>query len=256
MIHALNEWMHEHWTYVYSDAIYATPIISLARSPTRPSRSSSTSTSAAPRSSSSASRRCPRGGPQVVRAAGVRPVLGARCRSSTSSSACTRGEPRLPALHERVGGPARGEWLPFDGARLAGVPRASLSRRQPRRRDGVDHRPRPATRFPKLKFMPVEYVGRLDPSVRSSKLQRATTSRRCSSTRTRSRCSSAERLRAHLPRARPGGLLDIGIPADRFMFGSDFPHPEGMGDPLAFSEVVTSLPSRTRSSSWAAPSPG
>src|SRR5262249_45170013 len=30
VIHALNEWMHEHWSFVYSDAIYATPIISLA----------------------------------------------------------------------------------------------------------------------------------------------------------------------------------------------------------------------------------
>src|SRR3954471_4826468 len=30
VVHALNEWMHEHWTYVYSDAIYAAPIISLA----------------------------------------------------------------------------------------------------------------------------------------------------------------------------------------------------------------------------------
>src|SRR5579862_2810048 len=30
VIHALNEWMHEHWSYVYSDAIFATPIISLA----------------------------------------------------------------------------------------------------------------------------------------------------------------------------------------------------------------------------------
>ena len=30
VIHALNQWMHEHWTYVYSDAIYSTPIISLA----------------------------------------------------------------------------------------------------------------------------------------------------------------------------------------------------------------------------------
>ena len=30
VIHALNDWMHEHWTYVYSDAIYSTPIISLA----------------------------------------------------------------------------------------------------------------------------------------------------------------------------------------------------------------------------------
>ncbi|MFN8025485.1 MAG: hypothetical protein U0W40_03725 [Acidimicrobiia bacterium] len=30
LIHSLNEWMHEHWTYVYSDAIFSTPIISLA----------------------------------------------------------------------------------------------------------------------------------------------------------------------------------------------------------------------------------
>jgi hypothetical protein len=26
------------------------------------------------------------------------------------------------------------------------------------------------------------------------------------------------------------------------MFGSDFPHPEGMGDPLAYSAVVADLP--------------
>jgi hypothetical protein len=26
------------------------------------------------------------------------------------------------------------------------------------------------------------------------------------------------------------------------MFGSDFPHPEGMGDPLSYSEVVQTLP--------------
>ena len=30
VIHALNEWMDEHWGYVYSQAIYTTPIISLA----------------------------------------------------------------------------------------------------------------------------------------------------------------------------------------------------------------------------------
>ena len=32
--------MHEHWTYVYSDAIYSTPIISLAAGADRRSRSS------------------------------------------------------------------------------------------------------------------------------------------------------------------------------------------------------------------------
>ena len=40
----------------------------------------------------------------------------------------------------------------------------------------------------------------------------------------------------------PKGLLDLGIPADHIMFGSDFPHPEGMEDPLAYSEVVKDLP--------------
>jgi hypothetical protein len=39
----------------------------------------------------------------------------------------------------------------------------------------------------------------------------------------------------------PQGLLDLGLPPDRLMFGSDFPHPEGIADPLAYSEVVGGL---------------
>ena len=40
----------------------------------------------------------------------------------------------------------------------------------------------------------------------------------------------------------PKGLIDMGIPADHLMFGSDFPHPEGMADPLAYAEVVEASP--------------
>ena len=40
----------------------------------------------------------------------------------------------------------------------------------------------------------------------------------------------------------PQGLIDLGIPVDHIMFGSDFPHPEGMADPLAYSEVVKDMP--------------
>jgi len=40
----------------------------------------------------------------------------------------------------------------------------------------------------------------------------------------------------------PLGLLELGIPVDHVMFGSDFPHPEGMADPLAYSEVVAEMP--------------
>ena len=39
----------------------------------------------------------------------------------------------------------------------------------------------------------------------------------------------------------PKGLIDLGIPVDHIMFGSDFPHPEGMEDPLAYSEIVADL---------------
>ncbi len=39
----------------------------------------------------------------------------------------------------------------------------------------------------------------------------------------------------------PQELIEMGLPADRLMFGSDFPHPEGIADPLAYSEVVENL---------------
>ena len=44
----------------------------------------------------------------------------------------------------------------------------------------------------------------------------------------------------------PKGLLELGIPADRLMFGSDFPHPEGMEDPLSYADVVADLPTETQ----------
>ena len=40
-------------------------------------------------------------------------------------------------------------------------------------------------------------------------------------------------------------LLEM-LPADHLMYGSDFPHPEGMGDPLGYSEVVENLPMETQ----------
>ena len=40
----------------------------------------------------------------------------------------------------------------------------------------------------------------------------------------------------------PQGIIDLGIPVDHLMFGSDFPHPEGMADPLAYYEIVKDLP--------------
>jgi hypothetical protein len=98
-----------------------------------------------------------------------------------------------------------------------------------------------ATRFPKLRFMPVEFgSGWIRPFYR--KLQRV--------------YDDAPVLFDENPvdqftrsvwvhafhEADPKGLIDLGIPADHIMFGSDFPHPEGMEDPLAYSQVVEDLP--------------
>jgi predicted TIM-barrel fold metal-dependent hydrolase len=39
----------------------------------------------------------------------------------------------------------------------------------------------------------------------------------------------------------PKGLIDI-LGADRVVFGSDYPHPEGMSDPITFVDDLEGLP--------------
>jgi predicted TIM-barrel fold metal-dependent hydrolase len=39
----------------------------------------------------------------------------------------------------------------------------------------------------------------------------------------------------------PRGLVEL-LGADRVIFGSDYPHPEGMSDPLAYVEEISDLP--------------
>ena len=39
----------------------------------------------------------------------------------------------------------------------------------------------------------------------------------------------------------PLGLVEI-LGADRVLFGSDYPHPEGMADPISFVDELSSLP--------------
>ena len=41
---------------------------------------------------------------------------------------------------------------------------------------------------------------------------------------------------------RPVVERGVGLPVDHVMFGSDFPHPEGMADPLAYYDIVKDLP--------------
>jgi hypothetical protein len=97
-----------------------------------------------------------------------------------------------------------------------------------------------ATRFPKLKFMPTEYwAGWIRPFV--ERIQRAYEKSPVLFDEDPFEAFKRNIYVHIFHEADPQGLLDLGLPADRLMFGSDFPHPEGMGDPLQYSEVVEGM---------------
>jgi len=97
-----------------------------------------------------------------------------------------------------------------------------------------------ATRFPKLKFMPTEYwFGWIRPFV--ERIQRIYEKSPVLFDEDPFEVFKRNVYSHIFHEPDPQGLIDLGIPADRLMFGSDFPHPEGMGDPLQYSEVVEDL---------------
>ncbi len=239
VIHALNQWMHEHWSFVYSDAIFTTPIISLAGG----------------------------AGPaleelQYVHDRGakiflirVAPVPTWRGRKSF---ALTEFDPfwaeveRLGivvGMHSGDAGYQRylNEWdgipdetLPFKatGSPAFQAMASDKSVVHDAMASIIGHGL--ATRFPDLKFMPVEYQSDwIRPFVQ-----------RIQAAYEKSPVLFDEdpfevfkrNIYVHIfHEPDPQGLLDLGLPADRLMFGSDFPHPEGISDPLAYSEVVEAL---------------
>jgi hypothetical protein len=98
-----------------------------------------------------------------------------------------------------------------------------------------------ATRFPSLKFMPVEYASTwIRPFY--TKLQRTYEAAPVLFDENPVEVFNRNVWVHAFHEPEPKGLIDLGIPADHIMFGSDFPHPEGMADPLAYSAVVTDMP--------------
>ncbi len=240
VIHALNEWMHEHWTYVYSDALYATPIISLAAGNQQAIDEL-----------------------EFIAERGAKIFLIRVAPVPTWKGRKSFALPEFDPFWERVqelglvvgmhsGDPGYNryvnEWEGFKGE-------MSISRHARRPSPGfvilssekdslvdamasiIGHGL--ATRFPKLKFMPVEFATRW---VRPfyEKLQRAS---EMTALFDENPVEVFNRnVWIHLfHEPDPKGLIDLGIPVDHLMFGSDFPHPEGMADPLAYAEVVKDL---------------
>lgn len=240
VVHALNEWMHEHWSYVYSDAIYATPIISLAAGNDVAIREL-----------------------EYIAERGAKIFLIRVAPVPTWKGRKSFALPEFDPFWERVqeldlvvgmhsGDPGytryTNEWegtsTEFSAFRANGSPGfVALASEKNNLVDAlasiIGHGV--ATRFPKLRFMPVEFgAAWIRPFY--DKLQRVA--------ETSSVLFDEDPVEVfnrnvwvHIFHERnPKELIDLGLPVDHLMFGSDFPHPEGMEDPLAYASIVEDLP--------------
>jgi predicted TIM-barrel fold metal-dependent hydrolase len=244
VVHALNEWMHEHWTYAYADAIFTTPIITLA---------------VLERAMEELEYIAERGAKIFfIRSA---PVPTWRGRRSFALAEFDPFWQRVQDLDLVVGmhstdsgytryineweGWGNQEYRPFVRPGSPGF-QALASEKNPlidSMASIIGHGL--ATRFPRLKFMPVEVASSwVRPFM--AKLQRV-----YEASPTLFDEDPLEVFKRNVwihafHEPDPKGLIDMGIPADHIMFGSDFPHPEGMADPLSYSEVVEGLDADTQ----------
>lgn len=240
VIHAFNEWLHEHWSYVYSDAIFSTPIISLAILSKaleeleyiheRGARIFLLRVAPVPTGYVRRSFALPCYDPFWERVQELDLIVGMH----TGDSGYTRYTNEWEGTGDR-------EFRAFASNGSPGF--LALSSEKSPLIDAlasiIGHGL--ATRFPKLRFMPVEYptLTWLRPFM--EKLQR---------TYAESPLLFDEdpfgvfkrNVWVHLFHdPDPQGLVDSGLEPDHLMFGSDFPHPEGMADPLAYAEVVEGM---------------
>jgi predicted TIM-barrel fold metal-dependent hydrolase len=244
VIHALNRWMHEHWTYVYEDAIYSTPIISLAAGndvaiqelewiAARGAKIFLIRVAPVPTWKGRKSFALPEFDPFWQRVQELGLVVGMHSgdpgytRYLNEWEGLGDAEMRITAKSGRRASPAF-VLLSSEKDNLIDAMASILGH-------GL------ATRFPKLKFMPVEFSTRwIRPFY--AKLQRAADERAMFFDEDPVEAFNRSVWLHVFHEPDPKGLLDLGIPADHLMFGSDFPHPEGMADPLAYVDVVKDLP--------------
>jgi predicted TIM-barrel fold metal-dependent hydrolase len=236
-IHALNQWMHEHWTFNYADAIFPTPIITLAKLDAalaeleyineRGARIFLLRVAPVPTWKGLRSFALPEFDPFWTRVQELGLLVGMHAGDPGYTRFINEWEGvNREANFGSIGNPAFIALMSEKDALIDSM--ASI----------IGHGL--ATRFPQLKFLPVEFSSAwIRPFVK--KLQRTYEASPVLFDEdpfvTFNRSVYVHAF--HEPD--PKGLLDLGIPADHLMFGSDFPHPEGMADPLAYSEVVEAL---------------
>ena len=239
VINALNQWMYETWSFNFEDRIFATPVITLA-DPGQGDRGARVGG----RARGQDHPRAPGAGARLqrhalVRAARVRPVLGAGAGGRTSSSACTPATAATSATstsgrawRRRV--PAVRRPVRLRGHRRHGSGRAIVDTIASAIGHGM------LTRFPDAQDRPGRERRPAGSGHSFDAMHHAYLTPPARSRRTRSRCSSATSTCTRSTRTTPSGLADL-IGVDNVLFGSDYPHPEGLADPISFVDDLDGL---------------
>jgi predicted TIM-barrel fold metal-dependent hydrolase len=244
VIHALNQWMDEHWGYVRSDAIYSTPIITLANG--------------AERALEELQYIIERGAKIfLIRVAPVPTWKGRKSFALPefdSFWAEVERQDIVVGMHSGDPGYSRytNEWTGMGNTEMriarsaSSVSHAGFLSLASEKNPLIDAMASIighglATRFPKLKFMPVEFgAAWIRPFY--AKLQRAYDRSAALFDENPVEVFNRNVWLHIFHEPDPKGIIDLGIPVDHLMFGSDFPHPEGMADPLSYHELVKDLP--------------
>jgi len=240
VLRAFNRWMLEHWSYNYADAMYPTPMISLSVLDDalkelefvveHGAKSFLLHTAPVPTWRGRRSFALPEFDPfwSAVQEADI--LVGMHQTDS--------GYQRYTNEWEGFGG---SEFRPFDKGipGLNGSP-GFLSLATPRSpiRDGIasiiGHGV--ATRFPKLRFAPVEFGTEwVRPLIQHMQAVYETSPEYFDED---PYMIFKRNIFVHaFDETDPAGLAEL-IGVDNVMFGSDFPHMEGLADPLSYSELV------------------
>jgi predicted TIM-barrel fold metal-dependent hydrolase len=241
VFHALNQWMYEHWTFGYEDAVFPTPAISLAL---------------VDRAIAELEWVVERGARIVYLS--TAPVSGFGGRRSI---ALPEFDPFWEAMQEKdvvVGlHQVVNRRFPVDLAELDGTREAGAYWNSPAMWSaGFRALATPRwqisdfiasmighgmlTRFPRLKVAVVEFfTDWIRPMVHQFRVAYERTPQLFDE-------EPMEVLRRNVfihvfQDPKPLEVIEL-LGVENSMFGSDFPHPEGLRDPLAFSEAITSLP--------------
>ena len=235
VIHALNEWMHETWTFDYEDRIFATPVITLP---------------IVEKAIEELEWVVERGARVVlIRPAPVPGFRGPRSFGLPEFDPFWEKVVEhdvLVAMHSSDSGYERyaNDWMGSDSEMLPFQPQAfrMLSAvAADRGRGGRARLPRRAVPLPAAQgggHRERQQLGRA-----AARRTWPTSTRRCRRTSPRTRSTVIKRNIYISPfwEEDLGALAEL-IGVEHVLFGSDFPHPEGLADPASYVEELEGLP--------------